>query len=107
MTSFTIFYLDAEFVNVDGTDVSNRMSSMDRQGKFLTLWMSETTETCLSPSPSTVISDVTSDTDTISDIYLTLLHSTHKTNSPTQRYKQKTTSSSNRSLKQIQPYTTA
>jgi hypothetical protein len=106
MISFTIFYLDAEFVNVDGTDVSNRMSSMDRQGKFLTLWMSKTTETCLSPSPSTVISDVTSDTDTISDIYLTLLHSTHKPNS-TQRYKQKTTSSSNRSLKQIQPYTTA
>ena len=103
-----IFNLDAEFVKVDGTDLSHRVSTIDSQGKFLTLWMSPATnihdetidllplQSMSNPSASSITSDSglnsnlessssastvsegSSDPDTISDIYLTLLHSTTK-----------------------------
>jgi hypothetical protein len=133
------FYLDAEFVKVDGTDISNRVLTIDSEGKFLTLWISSTTLDNLqsnnndddsqlrNSSPATTTSEGTSDTDTVGDIYLTLLHSTNKNHSQiehdqtinslasnilwptivnqTQRYKENPSSSSSsstkRSLKQL------
>ncbi|CAF1057149.1 unnamed protein product [Rotaria sp. Silwood1] len=116
---------DIEFVIVDGINVSNRRSTIDSQGKFLTLWMSQ--KTCshneiqvplspsiasssqiipqsivdndssnicdnlpstdenqsdnLSSSPATTVSEGLSDNDTLTDIYLTLLHSMNKNHS--------------------------
>jgi hypothetical protein len=134
-------FSDTDFVKVDGIDISSRLSTINSQGKYLTLWMSRSTvlqpsesiphndNTFLSPPQSAssssqiitnsititfddilmptnttlddddqfwnslseqsapVISENTSTTitttnDTVSDIYLTLLHSTNKNSSP-------------------------
>jgi len=152
-------FLDTEFVKVDGVDISSRLSTIDSQGKFLTLWLSRSTPTrdsqpsesittisnnhtflsppqsassssqlisnsltnndtsipyqststisfddILIPSNTTIDDDddddpfwnslteqstqvisedmSTTNTDLVSDIYLTLLHSTHKEPSP-------------------------
>ena len=132
-------------VKVDGTDISNRVLTIDSQGKFLTLWISQSSamldnlqsnnnnddSQLRNSSPATTTSEGTSDTDTVSDIYLTLLHSTNKNHSQiehdqtinslasnihwptivnqTQRHKENPSSSSNsstssstkRSLKQL------
>ncbi|CAF1169299.1 unnamed protein product [Rotaria sordida] len=80
---------DIEFVIVDGIDISNRRSTIDSQGKFLTLWMSQEINSpnneihiplsqLISSSPATTLSEGTSDNDILTDIYLTLLHSTNK-----------------------------
>ncbi|CAF1082455.1 unnamed protein product [Rotaria sordida] len=85
---------DIEFVIVDGIDISNRQSTIDSQGKVLTLWMSQKlnshtdkTHTSLSQSISsslaTTLSEGTSNDDTLTDIYLTLLHSTNTNHSDT------------------------
>jgi hypothetical protein len=38
-----MYFLDTEFVKVDGVDISSRLSTIDSQGKFLTLWLSRST----------------------------------------------------------------
>ncbi|CAF1184476.1 unnamed protein product [Rotaria sordida] len=85
---------DIEFVIADGINISNRQSTIDSQGKFLTLWMSQKlnshtdkTHTSVSQSISsslaTTLSEGTSNDDTLTDIYLTLLHSTNTDHSDT------------------------
>ena len=68
-----LYYLDTEFVNVDGKDISNRVLTIDNQGKFLTFWISQTTNQLSNSSSSsaTTASEGTSDTDSISDNYST------------------------------------
>ncbi|CAF2842295.1 unnamed protein product [Rotaria sp. Silwood2] len=130
---------DIEFVIVDGIDISNRRSTIDSQGKFLTLWMSQklnshnntqvslsqsiistsqiipnstvdndNSRTCdnlsstnnsqsdsSSLSPATTLSEGTSDNVTITDIYLTLLHSTNRNHSEIEHDHTINTSASN------------
>ena len=64
---YLIYFLDTEFIKVDGENISSRLSTISGQGKFLTLWLSRPTlvtipqtseaavphnDTFLSPPPS-------------------------------------------------------
>lgn len=53
-----IFILDKEFVKVDGNDLSSRSSTINSQGKFLTLWSSQSTINSV-PQPTESISQNT------------------------------------------------
>jgi len=47
-------FLDAEFVKVDGIDISSRSSTINSQGKFLTLWLSRSTTNIVSQSSESI-----------------------------------------------------
>ncbi|CAF1219977.1 unnamed protein product [Adineta steineri] len=66
---------DAEFLKVDGIDTSNRLSTINSQGKFLTLWLS---------NQSTSIKDATQIPTTTSSDNHTYLSPPHSASSSSQ-----------------------